>query len=81
MRLQKVAGAFVKQNGMTKNSNEPYRVTTVVLLSSPSAILTCQYPARRSILVKYRPFTSRSIKSYVLGTGYLFFTVILFKAL
>ena len=38
MAVWKVAGAFVRPNGMTRNSNVPYRDVNAVLCSSPCLI-------------------------------------------
>ena len=38
MRFWNDAGAFVSPNGMTRYSNQPYRVRKAVFHSSPSAM-------------------------------------------
>ncbi|KAL0400411.1 UNVERIFIED_CONTAM: hypothetical protein Sradi_2384400 [Sesamum radiatum] len=42
INVLKVAGAFVRPKGMTRNSEAPYLMSTVVFASSPSLIRTCQ---------------------------------------
>ena len=80
MRLQNVVGALVNPKGMTRNSKLPYRVTHVVLASSPSATRTCQYLDRKSSLVKYSALLNRSNSSATNDIRYLFLMVTLFKA-
>ena len=80
MRLQNVAGALANPKGLTKNSKLPYRVTYVVFALSPLATCACQYPDRKSSLVKYSTLINRSNRTAAKGIEYLFLIVTLFNA-
>ena len=77
----KVLGAFVSPNGMRLNSNKPNSQMKAVLCLSASLISICQYPLKRSRVVKYRAPYSASIVSSILGNGNLSLIVILFSNL
>jgi hypothetical protein len=81
INLMKVASAFVKPKGMTNHSKRPYLDLKVVFHTLVGYMETWWYPDFRSILLNnFSPF-SWSRRSSILGIGYRFLTVILFKAL
>ena len=66
---------------MTNHSYYPYLVVNAVFSTASSAMRIYQYPERKSKVENTFAPANLSIKSYVLGIGYLSFFVIAFNAL
>ena len=81
MALWKLAGAVVMPNVMTNHSYYPYLVVNAVFSTASSAILIYQYPEHKSKVENTFTPANLSIKSYILGIGYLSFFVTAFKSL
>ena len=65
----KTAGALVRPNGITWNSNRPLGVIKAVFSMESSSTRICQYLAARSRVVKYIALPSWSNRSSILGWG------------
>ena len=75
----KVAGAFVRPNGIRTNSYRPWWVVNAVFGRSASQIGICQKPELASTLEKTSASPRESTLSSMRGMGYWSRTVILFK--
>jgi hypothetical protein len=80
INLMKVAGAFVKPKGMTNHSKRPFVDLKVFFHTLVGLMGTWWYLDFRSIFLKNFTPLSWSRRSSILGIGYRFLTVILFKA-
>ena len=75
INLVKLAGPFVRPNGITLHSNCPLWVKNAVLGLSSSFICICQYPDAKSGQENHWPPPSASKTSSVLGNGIASFSV------
>jgi len=75
-----VTGLLHSPKNITSSSKSPRFVQNAAFHSSPSFIWTLLNPHRTSCLVKYLAPLSLSMNSEMRGSGYLFLTVIVFRA-
>ena len=78
--LPQVVGLLVRLKNITNGSKSPRLVRKAAFHSSPSFMRTLLKPHRTSSFVKYLTPQSFSINSEMSGSGYLFFTVMAFRA-
>lgn len=77
-KVKKVAADFVKPNGMTRNSNAPYRVTPVVFCSLPCLVcktyVVLKYVRITVYFFKIQiiwQYSLEDVSNFVLGTSYV----------
>ena len=80
MNCWNVAGPFVRPNGMTLHSYDPYHVLNAVFGSSPSAMQTKWYACLRSIFEYILAGPGAFSKLAMSGNGYRSFLVTLLSA-